>query len=184
MSATPKQGNHVFNSLHDLAERLIDELERGIDRGASQEKINAAVEAIARLRVAAEDLKRARNHQYYGAGAGEDKSNSLRYSTFCEETRRAVKYYVDRDTSISSMGYSKLMRLPRHMDESTIDQKARRSVRETLSAVNQGAFDLWYGNTSALMHRTFRALQEAAAAVKRTQDQSGMEPRVESAAQV
>lgn len=162
------QGEHIFNALGDFASEMADTIESYIDSDALPDKRTAAELELKQLRLKAEELKKARDHESFRSAPEGDDENARVYSDFCNETREAVKNILSAEKSVTKQGVQSMMLLKPNVENKTIDDTARKSARGELAVNRQGKFDEWFNATKALMEPLFLRIGKTAASVRQT----------------
>jgi hypothetical protein len=169
MTAPSLQGEHVFNALNALAQRLATEMRSALPAAPSEARTAAegAIDALIQL---ATQLGAARDHHEFRSADRGDAHNSDRYSQLVTATETAVAGITLGGPSQLTAGYTVLNRNLDNLNASTVDEIARASRRGSLAGGRRAPFDQWFTATDQLMYDTYRAIREAALAVARARN--------------
>jgi hypothetical protein len=155
-----KQGEHVFNAFHALADEIAKTLHD--------------CDAVDKLRKRAQELKKLRNcPDFCAAPAGKgNPANATTYSHFAAKIRDAVSAAVGDDPV---GGWSKLSRLAQIVLDRAIDPTALKWWQNNAEN-RRRAFDDWYGKTRQAMTDTMQALLSAVQATRPPKPNSDAHP--------
>lgn len=187
-----KQGEHIFNALDALAEKIHTELLSRIKEQAghlkgqgkgnvsatqmerAKKRIPEAIKRLEFLKETATSAGKTRNHERFRTatrGADRDESgsdpNARIYSEFSLRVMNTIKQCGRRDWDQQELPQLNAYR--NDLDSQIIDGTARDHARnEDLPRDARGKFDEWYDQTQSQMHTLYRAIVDTAAYVDAT----------------